>query len=493
VTRSTTPGSAIKSIKNATSATTPQISDDQGNTGLALATPGAGGGRSSSNDKRGSILAIVTTVPVVTIGVATRFGQRLRATACAVVGDDLHLMGLIYTIRQCGRYECRPEVRAPPIVVGSFAMASPVAEQSDSDAPVTNAAPPSASSSSVQVELCAHCGAPRRDITLAWCRNCGFHSGLGYCIELDELDRHPELADAVEPELSLLGHLHRFFRYLGESVGSMPPWLWKTAAGVIAIALVSMLGRVLTPQHSPQRSAWALAQLGVGLVAMLVTHVGCYLQAVVFTDKLSPADMLLRPLEIWKPTLQRIGESGVWWRPAIWVWGFASQTFAVAVVGNVPFDRLWDMGPAERAKKELVEAMEERDSPRKESDDENAGFGAAGEAAAQKRDTLDCLVLGYIPAENNQSDFTALVLAASIDGNLRTIGRVSRDIGLLDRQMLKLRFPKLIAGEPYIPCNDSAVWLKPVLACRVSFTSWADGRRPINLRFVKMLADLDPQ
>ena len=223
---------------------------------------------------------------------------------------------------------------------------------------------------------------------------------------------------------------------------------------------------------------------------MLVTHVGCYLQAVVFTDKLSPADMILRPLEIWKPTLQRIGECGVWWRPAIWIWGFASQTFAVAVVGNVPFDRLWDMGPAERAKKELVEAMEDKDAPQKHKDDDQ-GFGAAGQAA-QKRETLDCLVLGYIPDDDNQSDFTALVLAASIDGNLRTIGRVTKDIGPLDRQMLKLRLPKLIAGEPYIPCNESAVWLKPVLACRVSFTSWADGRRPINLRFVKMLADLDP-
>jgi hypothetical protein len=369
-------------------------------------------------------------------------------------------------------------------------MSSSIVEQPDSDAlEPTGPAGASAPAAAPVLDLCAHCGAPRRDTAVSWCRNCGFHAGLGYCIELDELDRHPEMADAPAEELSLFGHLRQFFRYIKSSIGNTPPWVWKTAAGVIVIALISMLGRLLTTPGSPHRSYWALAQLGLGLAAMIVTHVGCYLQAVVYTDKLSPVDMLLRPLEVWKPTLKRLNEGAVWWRPAIWVWGFAFQTFAVAVVGNVPFDRLWQMGPAERAKKELVDAIEGRDDPKK--DEEELTASAASEPA-QKRDMLDCVVLGYIPDDGNQNDFSALVLAASIDGNLRIIGRVTRDIGPIDRQLLKRRFPKLLASDPYIPSTEPAVWLKPVLAVRVSFTSWADGRRPLNLRFVKTLADLDP-
>jgi hypothetical protein len=364
-------------------------------------------------------------------------------------------------------------------------MPCSVVEQPDSDAPAT---PALSASAAVPLDLCAHCGAVRREAKTAWCCNCGFHPGLGYCIELDELDRHPELANAPETELSLVGHLQRFFRYIGHSARSMPPWIWKTAAGVVMIALASILARLITPPNSTPRTIWALVQLGLGMTAMLVTHVGCYLQAVVYSDKLSPADMLLRPLEIWKPTLKRLNDGGIWWRPAIWVWGFAAQTFAVAVVGNVPFERLWEMGPAERADNELMAAIEGKENP--EQDDE-ADAPQTGNPA-QRRETLDCLVLGYIPADGDASDFSALVLAASIEGNLRAIGRVSRDIGPVDRQLLKRRFPKLLADNPYISALDSAVWLKPVLACRVSFTTWGDGRRPLSLRFVKMLADLDP-
>ena len=95
-------------------------------------------------------------------------------------------------------------------------------------------------------------------------------------------------------------------------------------------------------------------------------------------------------------------------------------------------------------------------------------------------------------AENSENDFSSLVVATLINGNLRSIGRVSEGFGPLDRHLIMYRARSLVTGTPIVSSNESAIWLRSVLAVRVSHKPVSDGVAPSGLRFVKMLADLDP-
>ncbi|MHC4078551.1 MAG: ATP-dependent DNA ligase [Planctomycetota bacterium] len=82
---------------------------------------------------------------------------------------------------------------------------------------------------------------------------------------------------------------------------------------------------------------------------------------------------------------------------------------------------------------------------------------------------IHCLILGYLPAEDDPDDIRSLIIATDDDGQLRCIGRVGS--GLTDemrRHIIALLKPR-IRKTSLIPCADPGTWVEPGLYCTVSY------------------------
>ncbi|MHC4815582.1 MAG: ATP-dependent DNA ligase [Planctomycetota bacterium] len=82
---------------------------------------------------------------------------------------------------------------------------------------------------------------------------------------------------------------------------------------------------------------------------------------------------------------------------------------------------------------------------------------------------IHCLILGYLPAEDDPDDIRSLIIATDEGGELRCIGRVGS--GLTDemrRHLIGLLKPR-IRATPLIPCADPGTWVEPGLYCTVSY------------------------
>jgi bifunctional non-homologous end joining protein LigD len=111
----------------------------------------------------------------------------------------------------------------------------------------------------------------------------------------------------------------------------------------------------------------------------------------------------------------------------------------------------------------------------------------------KRRQTAPCVVIGYTPAETpsgalDPADFSALVIATSVDGVLRYVGRVGSGFNGDARQRVNhlLREAGTLA-KPVTPAmggaaERAAIWVEPKVYCYVSFmdrTSGGQLRAPV--------------
>lgn len=90
------------------------------------------------------------------------------------------------------------------------------------------------------------------------------------------------------------------------------------------------------------------------------------------------------------------------------------------------------------------------------------------------RRELLCIVIGYEPsADDDAARVKSLVVASSIDGELKCVGRVGS--GLSPTSSAEL-LPQLLASErstPVVPCGGARAgrprWVEPRMMCRVSY------------------------
>jgi bifunctional non-homologous end joining protein LigD len=99
----------------------------------------------------------------------------------------------------------------------------------------------------------------------------------------------------------------------------------------------------------------------------------------------------------------------------------------------------------------------------------------------------DFVVVGYLPAKNGASGFSALLLAQYRDGELRYAGRVGGGFGQRDFKTIEPRLAELAPAEPpaAAPEERTAVWHSPGPVVQVKFKQrTADGalRQPTFMR-----------
>lgn len=334
---------------------------------------------------------------------------------------------------------------------------------------------------------CEKCNA-RLDGKQGWCGRCGWYPTLEIFLELAPWDREPAPSEKAEKKINKF----EIWRKL------VPLWGWKLVGGVVAILALSILARFLLPAHGSYRFIWTIAQMAIGAVVLAAAHLGCYLFAAMENERLSPLDIIARPITIWLTVGAALPTT--FWRLALAAWGLAALSFS-PLVGGLANRDLMDWG-GRPARISLVKAIDAQAD--KQSGDINS-LQDAIEAAAKQADSLspsdnaasstaqplllvDCLILGYEPA--GEDDFQSLLLAADVNGKLRFVGTVSQGIPPEVRTELIQRLRKIVQPNPFIPCRLPATWIKPALTCRVAAKEMSDSHKLIRPVFKEMLNEV---
>jgi hypothetical protein len=220
--------------------------------------------------------------------------------------------------------------------------------------------------------------------------------------------------------------------------------------------------------------------------------------AIMVNDTLSFVDILLKPVVIWKATLDELPKTTK--RVALGTWGLTAAIFAALVVGGVRYDEIIDWGkvPPKKKLKPMVtvpiDAPPDDKSLEESIEDfkDQAGVGELTDEQLQKlkgnrQKMVKCLIIGFTP--NRESDFDSLVLAVEEGTKWRYAGVMREGVSVEVRSLLNERMRTIRRSSPAVPCDVTAIWLEPKLMCTVWYEDWNADQRLIRPFFDKLQPD----
>jgi hypothetical protein len=283
-------------------------------------------------------------------------------------------------------------------------------------------------------------------------------------------------------------------------VQALPPWAWACGGGVVAIFFASLICRVAIPADSSIRLLWSLLQLVIGMVISGCAQFAAYLFAVPKSDKVHPFDMFMKPIEIWKPTINALPATAP--RVCLIAWGVTAVICALFITGGIPWGRAFDdWGFEKRAEKNLVQSIVDKARQQKKDQAESleeAMEDFTGKATDQlepevPRVKSDCLIVGYTKTPDGE-DLASLLLASAPRGVLEIVGTLPADtIPREERRRLLRRMAALETSRPLIESTYSATWLEPKLMIRVAHEDWTKDKKVKKPIFDEMLKDIDQE
>lgn len=339
-------------------------------------------------------------------------------------------------------------------------------------------------------DACPTCGKPGLGKKEEWCTGCGFYPRLGIQIEVD-----PDPEDnPPAPETAM------------DIVKQTPVWAYALLGGLVVLLAISIAVRLTIPPSNIARPLWAIGQFLLGMLIFSVVHVIAYVYAIVEDSSYSVADIILRPLKIWGPTINSLPATSR--RVCMGVWSFTAAVMALTVVGGIPYHLLWEMGPEEQAKVNLVQAVSEH-AQTVEGDADNLEdaiedfTGKAGDLEEQELEEedpyeapprarhMDCLVLGY--ASDGEGGFSSLALAGVRKGKLQFVGSVKNEfIAPEIRDEMIATMESIQQAKPFVKAKSSRyTWVSPKLVCRIGYNAWNTSGRVMDAVFEKQLSDLE--
>jgi DNA ligase D-like protein (predicted ligase) len=85
----------------------------------------------------------------------------------------------------------------------------------------------------------------------------------------------------------------------------------------------------------------------------------------------------------------------------------------------------------------------------------------------KRQEEYTCAVVGFVPAETITRDFSALVVAAQIDGEMQCVGRVGTGFNAKLRERINAYLWSHLREQPVIPCREKARWVELGLYCTI--------------------------
>jgi hypothetical protein len=319
---------------------------------------------------------------------------------------------------------------------------------------------------------CEKCSSPIKSDIVTICRRCGWYASLGMFVEIDskwETEGDDALPKASAPQKS---HIQVWIELI-------PRWGWVIIASALVIVVESIVARVATPDGSALRTTWSLSQLAIGVIAAVVCHVFNFVVLAAEDADFGVMDVLLKPVKLWLRAFNRM-PTRLWVANAA-VCGTVAAAMSLLVIGGIPYERLWDWGIDAPVKQDLMGAVMDR-AKKLDSRDQSleeaigdfagkAGVEEGGEAfnitPEAPREKTDCVILGYQLDREGRLD--TLVLGTAHGGKLVHAGRVKPEMSEEARSSLLTELMAIKTLQPFITVEANATWVKPKIACRVSY------------------------
>jgi uncharacterized Zn finger protein (UPF0148 family) len=185
----------------------------------------------------------------------------------------------------------------------------------------TEAAPVLAEPAPVS-DVCPKCSAKLVDSNgLGWCAACG------YCRTLTEsnINLEPTRPRTIRKTLPSLGGLVE----TTQAVGQLPSWFWMLLFVIAQGTVLSLIaGRDLPPGDNFVRALWTTAQLGLGVLLVLIAQCWLLMHIAPEDPTLSYKDAVI-PFRIWALAFRRLPKC----RISLWIAAFG----VTLVVGAIAF------------------------------------------------------------------------------------------------------------------------------------------------------------
>lgn len=338
--------------------------------------------------------------------------------------------------------------------------------------------------------LCEKCGQPVETEQTTVCRHCGWYASAGTYVE-------------IAPEWESQGE--------GQPAKSMvevwstliPLWGWVAIASFAAAIGMSVAVRLLVADAAV-RSVWAVSQLLGGIVLGVLVHVVAFVVAAIDDPHIGIGDLFVNPLKGWRKLLTQMPKRQ--WLPDAFLFCVASSIGAAAIIGGIPYDRVWDWGISAPVKKNLKDAIAQQAAPASSMSMEEAmeqfaddaavggpGGGMLGKGGDDgpkvlKQKTIDALILGY--QLNREGQVHELLLATEVNGKLLYAGRVRPDLSPDEHIDLVRRLAEAPSPRPLVAAPEGAEWVKPRFTCRVDYYRRVESGRLQGIKWQKLLGEV---
>jgi hypothetical protein len=342
---------------------------------------------------------------------------------------------------------------------------------------------------------CDKCGAAAGADGLVICPHCGWYASLNTFVEVDlafEKASGAGAETATAEQLPQKSH----FRVWYELV---PPWGWVIIASVLGVVIESVLARFITPAGSSLRTTWSLTQLALGVLLAAGCHIFNFVVLAADDADFGVMDILLKPLKLWIHAARELPTR--LWVANTAACGVTAATMSIVVIGGIPYERLWDWGFQEPVKQNLMSAVMDRarklESRNESLEDSIKDFAGSQNLEADElnqpkpekpRSKADCVILGY--QLDREARLEALVLGTSLRGKLIYAGNVALTMPDDERAMLLQKLNALRTHDPFIRIEAEAKWVRPRLACRVTYVERQRSGRLVDVQWDRLLGEL---
>ena len=350
-------------------------------------------------------------------------------------------------------------------------------------------------------EACPRCHSTTPWGENSWCPDCGYYPTVdsGSLEGRSWADDLPEVVQEVEDTRTALE--------------SIPGWFWGMIAGIVGITLVSVAFRLLFSEDEDIRGTIALIQLSIGSICLLTAHLIAAKSAMKHDRRLNAIDILLAWFNVWQPTIVALPKTSK--RLLSAVWGGIAVLTAVTIIGGIdyaapfrtereaaikPMALVGAIAGAARAQAAKDDGFTDMQSqlaavagadaggetgPAKSLEDAFDELGdvtgqlpGAGDMSPEdlaklmdseaERPTLNCFVYGVVIDSRNVP--VAFLFAANTKGEDQHVAEVpGKDLDPDLYKSIVMKLYKAIQSKPEVPTERKAVWVRPIVTCRLNF------------------------
>ena len=393
--------------------------------------------------------------------------------------------------------------------------------------------PAQGASSAGTAETCPRCHTDQSWGEASWCPACGYYPA----IDSRSADG-ASWADAL-PETPVEEEDHR------TALESIPGWFWGMIAGVVGITCCSIAVRFNFPDEDSPRGTIALVQLVTGLLSMLVAHLIAGKVAMSSDRRVNVNDILLSWFNVWQPTITDLPRTfkRVW----AMVWGMVSVLTAMTIIGGIDYGAPFRghdapeikpmnvIGTVAGAAAAQAKAQGKKDASLGEAlgdlqsqvSEAQAGGGMLAGGSGQNMSMQDalnelgdvegqldgmsdalngaanlamnggltreqlenglvsdmeCFIYGVVVNEKNIP--TGFLFAANTRGQDQHVAEIdAKDLPKDAFRKIAVRLFKETQKESEIQTTRQAIWVKPVVTCRLKFKGFSENGELLDAKF----------